>query len=65
MDCTAVRAVPFCRGAWTDGVFVLGCVAGWDTEASVIVSGVVIHDICGVEVSLLPGSCESARLLGC
>ena len=64
MDCTAVRAVPYYRGAWKEGVYVLGSVAGRDTEASVVPDA-VIHDICGVEVSLLPGLYESARLLGC
>lgn len=56
MDHIVVKAVPFRRGAWR---------AEWDTEASVIVSHIVIHKICGVEVSLLPGSYKSARLLGC
>ena len=56
MDHIVVKAVPFRRGAWR---------AEWDTEASVIVSHIVIHKICGVEVSLLPGLYESARLLGC
>ena len=55
------EAVPFPRGPWTEGVFVLGSVAEWDTEASVIVSDIDIHNICGVEVSLLSGSCKSAR----
>ena len=43
----------------------LGIVAEWDMEASVIVFDVVIHNICGVEVSLLLGFYESSRLLGC
>ena len=34
--------------------------AGWDMKASVIVSEVVFHDICGVEVCLLLGSYEPA-----
>ena len=55
MDCAAVKAVPFYHGAWRE-VGVPGSVAGWDTEASVIVSDVVFYDICGVEVSLLPVS---------
>ena len=44
-------------------VFVLGSLAEWDMEASVIVSDVV-HDICGAG-QLLPGFYMSARLCGC
>ena len=33
--------------------------AGWDSEASVIVSEVVLYSICGVEVNLLQGLYES------
>ena len=62
MDGIVVKGLPFLHDAWKEGVFVLGIVAEWDMEASVIVFDVVIHNICGVEVSLLLGLYESSRL---
>ena len=50
MDRVVVKALPFHRAAWEVKVFAPRSVAERDAVASVIVSDVVMPDVCGVEV---------------